>query len=51
MANILGESGRYVSDEAVRQKRQIIITALFLHRAVRRGVITGMAATKLAVML
>jgi hypothetical protein len=30
MAKILGESGRYVSDEAVRQKRQIIITVMVI---------------------
>jgi hypothetical protein len=26
MAKILGESGRYVSDEAVRQRRRILVT-------------------------
>ena len=39
MAKILGESGRYVSDEAVRQKRQIIITVIVIIALL--GVIEG----------
>ena len=39
MAKILGESGRYVSDEAARQKRQIIITVIIIIALL--GVIEG----------
>jgi hypothetical protein len=39
MAKILGESGRYVSDEAVRQRRQIIITVIVIIALL--GVIEG----------
>jgi len=40
MAKILGESGRYVSDEAIRQKRQIIIKVCVFIGLL--GVIEGM---------
>lgn len=39
MAKILGESGRYVSDEAVRQKRKILITVIVIIALL--GVIEG----------
>jgi hypothetical protein len=39
MAKILGESGRYVSDEAVRQKRKILITVILIIALL--GVIEG----------
>jgi hypothetical protein len=39
MAKILGESGRYVSDEAVRQRRRILVTVLVVIAVL--GVIEG----------
>ena len=39
MAKILGESGRYVSDEAVRQRRRILVTVCVIIAAL--GVIEG----------
>ncbi|MFZ0826696.1 MAG: nuclease-related domain-containing protein [Verrucomicrobiia bacterium] len=45
MAKILGESGRYVSDEAARQKRQIIITVIIIIALL--GVIGGIVLSTL----
>src|ERR1035441_8416988 len=39
MAKILGESGRYVSDEAVRQRRRILVTVCVIIAVL--GVIEG----------
>lgn len=45
MAKILGESGRYVSDEAVRQRREIIITVMVIIALF--GVIEGIVLSTL----
>jgi hypothetical protein len=45
MAKILGESGRYVSDEAVRQKRQVIVTVIVIIALL--GVIEGIVISTL----
>lgn len=45
MAKILGESGRYVSDEAVRQKRKILITVIVIIALL--GVIEGIVISTL----